>query len=498
VIWQAWWTGFASLVHPAQLLLLALGMAYGLFVGALPGIGGATAIALAVPLTYGMDSFGAIAFACGVMGAVPMGSSITAILLNTPGAAPSAATLIDGYPLARQGKAGLAIGAAASSNAIGGLIGTMSVLVVMPLARRIVLLFRPPEFFLLGMLGLVVVALSSRGKMLRGLVTAGLGLMIACIGQDLVTGELRFTLGSQYLWSGVRIVPALIGLFAIAEMINLSIKGGAVVSNADARVKVERMSAGLIETLRHWPTVLRGSLIGTVVGAVPGVGGTVAAFLSYSITSQVSKQPETFGKGNIEGVIAAESAINASDGSHLIPTLGFGVPAGAEMAVFLGILMLHGLQPGPAMLIDHQAEIYGIVWALTFACVLASFIGLVCVRPLAAITTVPTRVLVPIVVCLALVGSYSVDQSIGNVIVSGVFGVLGYVLIRQDYPRLTIVIGMVLGGIIERSYHQSLMMSDGRWGIFVASPIAMTLAALIVAALVVPPARLAVRKAMGA
>ena len=256
-------------------------------------------------------------------------------------------TCLDGYPLAQQGKAGLAIGAAASANAIGGIIGTISVLAVLPIATDLVLAFGPPEFFLIALLGLVLVATTTRGKMLRALVAGVFGLMIASIGYNDVTGGQRFTLGIEYLWDGVHLAPALVGLFAVAEMMHLSIKGGTI-AKADSDIQISNIGAGLFEAFRHWGTIIRGSLIGTAVGAIPGVGVTVASFLSYSMTVQASKDPESFGKGNIKGVIAPEAAINAKDCAALIPTLAFGLPGGAEMAVFMGILILHGMQPGPA------------------------------------------------------------------------------------------------------------------------------------------------------
>ncbi len=471
---DVWLSGIQGLLQLRELLFLALGMVIGLIFGAIPGLGGATALALLMPLTYGLEPFTALALSGGVMGAVPMGGSITAILLNAPGTAPNAATCLDGYPLAQQGKAGLAIGAAASANSIGGIIGTISVLAVLPIAKELVLAFGPPEFFLLAILGLVVVATTSRGMMLRGLITGGLGLMVSFVGYNDVYGDERFTFGIEYLWDGVHLVPALIGLFAVAEMINLMVKGGTVAKDARA-VEITRMSEGVFETFRHWGTVLRGSIIGTVVGAIPGVGGVVASFLSYSLTVQASKNPESFGKGNIKGVIAPEAAINAKDGSALIPTLAFGIPGGAEMAVFLGVLILHGLQPGPLMLVEHQTEIYGLVWALTAACILASFLGLLFVRPLALITLVDSEVLAPIVICVAMIGSYAVDANIGNVVLTAVFGVLGYLMIRFEYPRLTVVIALVLGGTAERNFHQTMMMGNGDWAIFGTRPIAAIL-----------------------
>ena len=480
-----WLSGFEGLLQARELLFLTAGMMMGLFFGAIPGLGGATALALLVPFTYGLDPFTALALAGGVMGGVPMGGSITAILLNAPGTAPSAATCLDGHPLARQGKAGLALGAAASANAVGGIIGTISILAILPLAKNIVLLFGPPELFLLAVLGLVIVATASRGKMLHGLISGAFGLMISFVGYNDVTGVQRFTMGIPYLWDGVRLVPALIGLFAVAEMIHLSIRGGPIASDTEA-IRITSMTSGLFETFRRWRTVIRGSLIGTVVGAIPGVGGTVASFLSYSMTVNASKDPDSFGKGNIEGVIAPEAAINAKDCSCLIPTLAFGIPGGAEMAVFLGLLVLHGLQPGPLMLIDHQVEIYGLIWALTASCVLASFIGLLLVRPLAKLTLLDAHVLVPVVIAVALVGSYAIDRTIENSILTAAFGILGYLMIRFDYPRLTLIVALILGSTAERNFNQSMMMSNGSLNIYVTRTVCVCLLAILAAVLLFP------------
>jgi putative tricarboxylic transport membrane protein len=485
---EMWWAGFQNLLQARELMFLGLGMIIGLFFGAIPGLGGGTALALIAPLTYGLEPFTALALAGGVMGAVPMGGSITAILLNAPGTAPSAATCLDGYPLAQQGKAGLALGAAASANALGGIIGTVSVLGVLPIAKQLVLLFGPPELFLLAVLGLIIVSTSTRGKFLRGLMTGCLGLLISFVGYNDISGALRFTAGVQYLWDGVHLVPALIGLFAVAEMIHLSMTGGTIAKGVTS-LKITSMWSGLMETFRHWPTVLRGSLIGTVIGAIPGVGGTVASFLSYSMTVRASKDPESFGNGNIEGVIAPEAAINAKDGSCLIPTLAFGIPGGVEMAVFLGLLVLHGLQPGPLMLMNHQVEIYGLIWALTGSCILGSCMGLLLARPLARLTLIDSQVLVPLVTAVALLGSWAVDRSIENVVVTAVFGILGYLMIRFDYPRLTLVVALVLGATAERNFHQTAMMGDGGLSIYLHRTPSLVLLVGIAGVLVSPAIR---------
>ena len=278
--------------------------------------------------------------------------------------------------LAQQGKAGLAIGASATASAVGGLLGLITLMMFIPLAKEIVLLFGPVEFLLLTLLGLVAIAVSSRGKLLRGLIAGGFGLMLAFVGVDTMSGETRFTLDTDYLWDGVPLVPTLTGLFAISQMIELSLKGGAVASKIEDIGRISGMWDGVKSVFINWTVLFRGSIIGTVIGAIPGLGGTVASFIAYTSTVQASSDPSSFGKGNIIGVIAPESANNAKDGGSLVPTVAFGIPGSAETAVFLGILVLHGIDPGPTLLLENEREIYGLIIALTLSAVGASVIGL--------------------------------------------------------------------------------------------------------------------------
>ncbi len=456
-------------------LYLCLGVGIGLVFGAIPGLGGTTAIALLIPLTFGMQPAEAITLIGGVMGSVAFGGSISAILLNTPGIAPNAATCFDGFPLAQQGKAGMAIGAAATASSLGGILGVAILMAVIPIAKEIVLLFGPPEFFALAILGLGAIALSTGGKFLRGLIAGGVGLALAFVGLDAVNGGDRFTGDVEYLLDGVRLVPTLTGVFAIAEMINLTLKGGRVVSGDGASMKISRVSDGIVSVFRNVPILLRGSAIGAFIGAIPGVGGTVASFLSYASTVQASKNPESFGTGNIQGVIAPESANNAKDGGALIPTLAFGIPGSAEMAIFLGVLILHGLEPGPMMLVEHEGVVFSLIVAVASAAILASIIGLILARWLSLITLVDVHILAPTVVAVALVGVYALHNSMGDVAVAMIFGIIGFLMIRYDYPRITAVIALVLGELAERSYHQSMMIGDGSYSIFYGRPISAVL-----------------------
>jgi putative tricarboxylic transport membrane protein len=473
-----------------SVVFVFLGVLLGLCFGIIPGLGGTTALALLIPITFTMDSLDAMYLAGGVMGATSFGGSITAILLNTPGTAPNAATSFDGYPLAQQGKAGLAIGASASASALGGLLGLITLMMFIPLAKEIVLLFGPVEFLLLTLLGLVAIAVSARGKLLRGLIAGGFGLMLAFVGVDTMSGETRFTLDTDYLWDGIPLVPTLTGLFAISQMIELSLKGGAVASKIENIGRISGMWDGVKAVFVNWTVLIRGSIIGTIIGAIPGLGGTVASFIAYTSTVQASRDPSSFGRGNIIGVIAPESANNAKDGGSLVPTVAFGIPGSAETAVFLGILVLHGIDPGPTLLLENEREIYGLIIALTLSAVGASVIGLLTARWLVRITFVNVNILVPLVVTISLTGVYVLQGKPGDVLLALIMGIFGYLMIRFDYPRLTLVIALVLGETAERSFHQSLLISDNNLvGLIMERPQAIILVLATLLTLLLPALR---------
>jgi putative tricarboxylic transport membrane protein len=478
---------FAELVASGHSHYIFLGVLVGLTFGVVPGLGGTTALALLIPVTYAMDPVAAMYLAGGSMGATSFGGSLTAILLNTPGTPPNAATTFDGYPLTCQGKAGLAIGASATASAMGGLIGLISLLLVIPLARDIIYLFGPPEFFLLTILCLIAIAVATRGKLLRGLIAGGFGLMVAFVGMDSVSGQLRYTGDVDYLWDGIPLVPVLTGMFAISQMLEFALKGGSIVSDAHRSTKLTGIFDGIKSVFQHWSHLLRGSAIGTVIGAIPGLGGVVASFFAYSSAAQTSREPDTFGKGNIIGVIAPESANNAKDGASLLPAVAFGIPGSAESALLLSILILHGIEPGPSILIENQREIYGLILAITFSAVGASIIGLVSARWLMLITHVKVQVLVPIVISITLTAVYVLEGKPGDVILCAVMGVIGYLMIRFDYPRLTFIIALVLGRTMEQAFHQSMSISDGDMLSYILSrPTAIVLVVFIILTLLFP------------
>jgi putative tricarboxylic transport membrane protein len=298
-------------------------------------------------------------------------------------------------------------------------------------------------------------------------------------------------MGTDYLWDGIPLVPTLTGMFALSQMIELALKGGSVAGTMDeAARRITGVWDGVKAVFVNWTTTLRGSVIGTLIGAIPGLGGTVASFLAYTSTVQASRDPSSFGKGNILGVIAPESANNAKDGGSLVPTVAFGIPGSAETALFLGILVLHGIDPGPSILLDNQREVYGLIVALTMSAVGASVIGLIFARWLVLITYVNVHFLVPVVVAVSLTGVYVLDGKPGDVVLAMIMGVIGYLMLRFDYPRLTLVIALVLGETAERSFHQTAMISDNDMiGFMAGRPQSLVLIALIVLTFALPALR---------
>jgi putative tricarboxylic transport membrane protein len=472
------------LVQPATVGFIFLGNITGLVFGLLPGLGGAAALAVLLPLTYGMDPMTAMFFLAAVMGAVPFGGSISSILLNIPGTPVNVATCLDGHPMARRGEAKKALEIAATASGFGALFGVFILFLILPLVRKVIFLFGPPEFFILFMFGLAMVALASKGSFLKGLVAAGVGMMLSFVGYNSVFGDLRFTFGSEYLWDGFSLVPVIVGTFAVGELFHYAVRGGAI---ADVAVLGKgRPFEGVKEVFRQKKNLLRSSSIGTLIGIIPGVGGAVAGFVAYVMAKRHSKNPDSFGTGNPEGIVATESANNAKDGGALLPTIGFGIPGSVQMAVLLGAFVLHGLTPGPLLLREHLDIVLALILGLVISSLLASAVGLLSARFLAKITSLNIIHIVPVVLSLCLVGSYSMRENIWDVLVTLLFGVFGYGMIRHGYSQICLVIGFILGSIAEKSFHQSLMISYGRLDIFIKRPISLFLILLFVLMFVFP------------
>lgn len=466
---------------------LVLGTLIGIVFGAIPGLGGTIVLALLIPITFGMDSTYAMVLFGATIGGVAFGGSISAILINVPGTGPNAATLLDGYPMSQQGRAGEALGVAATASALGAVFGLLILIALIPVARAIILAFQPPEFFWLAIFGLTVIAVATEGPLTKGIISGGFGLMLAMIGYSGATGEYRFGLGTDFLWDGLDLVIVLIGLFALSEVINMIRKGGTIAKEgAEIEKNREGVFKGVREVLKRPSLFIRSASIGTLIGMVPGAGGTVANFISYMHAVQTSKEPETFGKGNLEGVLASEAANDAKDGGALLPAVIFGIPGSAVMAVLLGGLILHGLSPGQELLEANLWLLFLLIFALLFSNLLTSAIGVTWAHHFAKLTSVPVKVLTGPILVVCLVGAFAIRNNILDVAVATIFGFLGYWMIVFSYSRVAIVLALILGPIAETAFLQSLDISGGNYIIFFARPISLALVLLTVISLALP------------
>ncbi len=486
-MWESLLEALSQLSQPGNLLILAFGSVAGLILGALPGLFLA-GLTIGMTFTFGWDRSSAMFLMAGMMGSVSEGGSVPAILLNIPGEAPNAATCFDGHPMAKQGQAGRAVGLAAASSFLGAVIGLVFLILLLPFVRVIVLAFGPPEFFMLVVFGLLTVAYAARGNMLKGLVSAGIGVLISFIGFSPVHGELRFNLGSDnYLWDGIQLVPFFIGLFAIAELANHVLRGKTIATGGE-RIKVGVFGAfsGLAEVFRYKATLFRSSAIGILAGVIPGIGGVLANFLSYSMAVQFSKNAAKFGQGHAEGIIASEASNDAKDGGALLPTIVFGIPGSAGMAVLLGAFILHGLQPGFFFVRQHLDVVFILLFGLVISNFLASLMAMMCADILARVTTVQIGYVVPVAFLLSIGGAFAARENIWDVGIAILAGVFGFVLTRFGYSLVTLVIGFLLGVRAEQSFVQSLQISDGSYAIFFTRPVTVALMILSLVILTLP------------
>ncbi len=446
--------------------LMMVGMALGFMVGLLPGIGGAATLALMLPFIFKMAPVEAFAFLLGMHAVAATTGDITSVLFGVPGEGLSAALVVDGHPMAKRGEAGRALGAALTSSLVGALIGAVTLALAIPVVRPLVLTFGSPELFMLSVLGISCITslsgLGARGQ-IRGFAMGLLGLLLSTIGQERQSGMLRFDMGLMYLWDGLDLVPVLVGIFAIPEIVDLAVRGTAIAGER----KKENLQAGVIDgvkdTFRHFWLVFRCSAIGVWVGIMPGAGGGVAQWMSYAHAVQSAKDAkdrEGFGKGDIRGVLGPGAANNSKEGGELIPTVAFGVPGSGAMAILLGAFMIMGLVPGPDMLTKHLTVTYSMVWTLVIANIIAVLLCLTILNQLAKVTHVRGALIIPFVLFLVFVGSYTSNGQIFDLIVTFLFGLLGYLMVLLGWPRPPLVLGFVLGKLIE-TY---LFISVSRYG----------------------------------
>ncbi len=464
------WEGFLTAFSSYNILYLLVGSAIGLVVGALPVLGPIFAVSLMLPLTYGMPGATAIIFLSAVQASTAYGDSIASILINTPGGGGSIPACWDGFPMTQQGKSGFALGISAMSCLIGGVIGWISMVLISPILVLAALQIGPPEMFMIMILALSLLAVASKGNTIKGMILACFGLLISFVGEDGITGAIRFTFGHTFLQDGLPMIPVIVGLFALTQVIKMAEEGGTI-----ARVTKLTSGAwsGIKETFRHPTTIMRGGLVGIWLGVLPVLGIAVAAIMAYLVEKRASKEPNSFGKGNPRGLIAPEVAKSSCCLGDLIPTFTLGIPGSPTTAIFLAAMIIHGLQPGPEFFM--KGTLPYVVFTGILLSQFAFFIfGVPLIRWLAKIVLIPNSLLVPGIVALCFIGSYAIRYRMADIIILIIFGVVGYFLARYDYPPVCIVIGFVLGDIAESNFHRTVMIHNSISVIF-QRPIALAI-----------------------
>lgn len=514
---------------PSALGYMVIGVLIGLVVGLLPGLGGPVGLAVLLPFTFNMEAVDAFAFLLGMLSVTSTASDITAVLFGVPGDAVSAALVVDGHPMAKQGKVGLALGASLSSSLLGALIGAVALALAVPFLRPLVLAFGSPELFMLAVLGVTFVAALTEGAVLKGLISGAIGLLVSFVGMDAQTSIVRYTFGQLSLWDGVGLVAVAVGLFAIPELVDLAVSGKSIGESGDEKrgdpdtpppspqhptgstvaaegtttmsnvragtATVDRelttkdigdlagVIRGMRATMRHWALMVRGSLIGVFVGIMPGLGGSVAQWVAYAHAVQSSPRSEEFGTGRIEGVIGPGAANNSKEGGSLIPTIAFGVPGSVTMAILLGAFLIQGLTPGPSMVGDNLDLTMSFIWFIAIANVVAVAFCLLAIKPIMLTTKVRGTLLIGFIALLVLVGAFAEKNAMIDVWLVLGFGLLGLVMNILDWPRPPLLLGLVLGGLAENY----LFISYNRYGFsWVTRPLVIVIFAIAVAGIVWP------------
>jgi TctA family transporter len=469
--------GLLMILQWKTFLMMMITIPIGLILGILPGVGGKVGLAILIPFCFGWKPEMAFAFLLGMHAVVHTGSPIPAILFNTPDG-PAAATCLDGYPMAQKGEAGRAMGAALASSGVGGVVGAVCMALTIPVVRPLVLAFGPPEFFMMTIVGLTFISVMSGDSLIKGLMAGGMGMVVSFVGMDPQTGVVRFAFNQLYLFDGVNIVTIVIGIFAMAEVIDMGIKGGSIAHTQPEDVKGAGVWQGIKDTFIHWKLTLRCSVIGSIIGMIPGLGGEAASWICYGHAVQTAKDPQRYGKGAVEGVLAPEAANNSKEGGGLIPTVAFGVPSSGAMAILLGAFIVIGLVPGQEMLTKHLDLVFSMVWILAFANIIGVLISLTFVKPLAKITFIRISAIIPFILAFALLGSFLATNNFGDLIVTFIFGLVGYGMKVFKYPRGPMTLGIVLGKLSENYLHLSLNL----YGIyFLVRPITLALIAITLA-----------------
>ena len=452
------------IADPSRLVFLFGGVLIGLALGVIPGLGGIVGMALLLPFTFDMDKFAAFAFLLGMGSVTTTSDTIPAVLFGVPGTTGSAATILDGHPLARQGQAGRAFGAAYTASMIGGVFGALLLAISIPLLRPVMLYLGSPELLSFSVFGLSMVAVLSGGSPMRGIAAACLGLLVAMIGSDPQTGTLRWTLDSLYLWDGLPLVPVTIGLFALPELADMAITRSSIAADTD---KIETRSGqwqGVRDTFTHWWLVIRVAWLGAALGAIPGLGAAIVDWVAYGHAARTEKgADETFGKGDIRGVLASEGSNNAKEGGALVPTIAFGVPGSASMAILLGAFLIHGLIPGPDMLHKNLDVTYSMVWSVAIANIMGAGLCFLFSDQFAKLALLRYSIIMPLILCIVFVGAFQGSRQWGDIYTLLLFGTGGWIMKRLRWPRPPVILGVVLGDIVERYMFISVERYGTEW-----------------------------------
>ncbi|MCD7982893.1 MAG: tripartite tricarboxylate transporter permease [Desulfovibrio sp.] len=468
-------TGLISVFTLPSIGAIALGILTGLIFGAIPGISGIMAISILLPMTFYVSPLVGIPMLLGIYKASMFGGSITAVLLNTPGAPPAVCTAMDGFPLTRQGKAGKALNAALTGSVFGDTFSNILLICVAAPLAYLTLKIGPVEQCCLILLALTVVGSISGASLTKGIICAGVGILLATVGASGATGAIRFTFDNENLMGGIALIPMVIGLLCLPEVIHQASSRISSVIQQKLNLKDENGRLTWKEFKAHIPVLLRSSLIGSIIGALPGLGASPAAYMAYSEARRTSKNPETFGKGNVAGVLAPEAANNAVTGSAMIPLLTLGIPGDDVTAVLMGAFLIQGITPGPNIFFDNTTVVYGIFASLIICDVLLYVIAKTGFRFWVRITQLPKHIIFSTVTIFAFVGTYSINQSLFDVLCLILFGLLGYGMRRFQFPAGPMIIGFILGPLLESAFDQTMTLSDGSFMIFLTKPVAVLL-----------------------
>lgn len=477
-----------TIFTPENLLMMNVGLAAGIIIGALPGLNVVFAIAVLLPITFGMGSVAGMYLLLGAYCGAVFGGSISAVLINTPGTPAACATVLDGYPMASSGRAGDALKVALSGSFIGGVLSCAALLLFAPQLAKVALYIGAPEYFALCVFGLSAVVGLAGDKVVKGVIMAALGLLLSCVGIDSVNGSSRFMFGNMQLLAGLKPATVMLGVFALSEVFakcRQSFSG----DTAGESVVFQKATIRLKEILRYWKTLIKSSIIGIVIGAVPGTGSGIAAMLSYNEAQRKSKTPEEFGTGCVEGILAPETANNAITGATLIPLLTLGIPGDGAVAVLLGALTMQGITPGLSLFSGENIWVYAIMGGLLLINIFMVLQGSVFIKGFANITRVPMVVLLPCITILSVVGSFAISNASFDVMLMIGFGLFGFILKCLDFPIAPLTISLVLGSLMETNLRRSLILSQGSGLIFLTRPISLIILLVSAVSLISPVLR---------